>query len=72
MKIKLLVVLLVFQTGFSQHRTCGVKEQMQRIMNDPSQRQAYLEIQNKLLFWEYQSTFLIATTRLYHNLLSVI
>jgi len=47
MKIKLLLfVLLVFQTSFSQQRTCGVKEQLQRIMNDPSQRKAYLELQN--------------------------
>ena len=49
MKIKLLLfVLLVFQTSFSQQRTCGVKEQLQRIMNDPSQRQAYLELQNNV------------------------
>jgi hypothetical protein len=47
MKLKLLLVLLVFQTSFSQHRTCGMKEQMQRIMDNPIQRQAYLEMQDK-------------------------
>lgn len=47
MKLKLLFVLLVFQVSFAQHRTCGMQEQMQRIMNDPAQRAAYLEQQSK-------------------------
>jgi len=47
MKLKLLFVLLVFQVSFAQHRTCGMQEQMQRIMNDPAQRQAYLDQQSK-------------------------
>lgn len=47
MKLKLLFVLLVFQVSFAQHRTCGMQEQMQRIMNDPAQRAAYLEQQGR-------------------------
>ena len=47
MKLKLLFVLLVFQVSFAQHRTCGMQEQMQRIMNDPAQRAAYLDQQSK-------------------------
>jgi hypothetical protein len=47
MKLKLLFVLLVFQVSFAQHRTCGMHEQMQRILNDPTQRQAYIDQQNK-------------------------
>ena len=47
MKLKLLFVLLVVQVSFAQHRTCGMYEQMQRIMNDPAQRQAYLDQQSK-------------------------
>ena len=47
MKLKLLFVLLVFQVSFAQHRTCGVQEKMQQIMNNPVQRQAYLNQQAK-------------------------
>ncbi|WP_264520207.1 zinc-dependent metalloprotease [Flavobacterium sp. N1994] len=47
MKLKLLFALLVFQVSLAQHRTCGMQEQMQRIMNDPAQRQAYLDQQSK-------------------------
>ena len=47
MKLKLLFVLLAFQVSFAQHRTCGMQEQMQRIMNDPAQRAAYLDQQSK-------------------------
>jgi hypothetical protein len=47
MKLKLLFALLIFQVGFSQHRTCGMHEIMQRIMNDPALRASYLEQQNK-------------------------
>ena len=47
MKLKLLFLLLVFQVSVAQHRTCGVQEKMQQIMNDPVQRQAYLDQQAK-------------------------
>lgn len=47
MKLKLLFVVLVCQLGFAQHRTCGMTEQMQRIMNDPAQRAAYLDLQTQ-------------------------
>jgi hypothetical protein len=47
MKLKLLFVLLVFQVGLAQQRTCGTQELMQTIMNDPAQRAAYLEQQEK-------------------------
>jgi len=47
MKLSLLFVLLVVQAGFAQHRTCGMKEQMQKIMNDPVKRAAYLDLQNR-------------------------
>jgi hypothetical protein len=47
MKLKLLFVLLVFQVGLAQQRTCGTQELMQTIMNDPAKRAAYIEQQNK-------------------------
>jgi hypothetical protein len=47
MKLKALLVLLVFQLGFAQHRTCGMKEKMQQIMANPATRQQYLEQQAK-------------------------
>ena len=47
MKLKLLFVLLVFQVGLAQQRTCGSQELMQTIMDNPVQRAAYLEQQNK-------------------------
>jgi hypothetical protein len=47
MKLKLLFLLLVFQVGFAQQRTCGSQEFMQTIMNDPAQRAAYTEQQSK-------------------------
>ena len=47
MKLKLLFVLLVFQVGLAQQRTCGSQELMQTIMNNPVQRATYLEQQNK-------------------------
>ena len=47
MKLKLLFVLLVFQLGLAQQRTCGTQELMQTIMNDPAKRAAYIEQQNK-------------------------
>jgi hypothetical protein len=50
MKLKLLLFLaLAFQVSYAQpqHRTCGMQEKMQQIMNNPAQRAAYLQIQNK-------------------------
>lgn len=47
MKLKLLFVLLVVQVSFAQHRTCGMQEQMQRIMNDPAKKAAYLEEESR-------------------------
>lgn len=47
MKIKLLLALLIVQFGFSQQRTCGVKEQMQIIMNNPAAKKEYLQMQDK-------------------------
>jgi hypothetical protein len=47
MKLKLLFALLVFQAGFAQHRTCGMQEQMEAIMNNPVKRAAYLERQSQ-------------------------
>jgi hypothetical protein len=50
MKLKLFFFLsLVFQVSFAQpqHRTCGMQEKMQQIMNNPVQRAAYLNMQNR-------------------------
>lgn len=47
MKLRLLFLLLVFQMSFAQNRTCGMREYMQTIMNDPAQKAAYLEQQSK-------------------------
>lgn len=47
MKLKLFFALLIFQIGFAQHRTCGMKEKMQQIMNDPAKRAAYLDLQSR-------------------------
>ena len=47
MKLKLLFVLLVVQVSFAQHRTCGMQEKMAQVMNNPTQRQAYLDQQSK-------------------------
>jgi hypothetical protein len=47
MKLKLLFVLLVFQVGLAQQRTCGTQELMQTIMNDPAKRATYIEQQSK-------------------------
>ena len=45
MKLKLLIALLFVQLGYSQQRTCGMEQNMERIMNDPIARQNYLNIQ---------------------------
>ena len=47
MKLKLLFVLLACQVSFAQHRTCGMQQEMQRIMNNPAERAVYLEMQSK-------------------------
>jgi predicted Zn-dependent protease len=47
MKIKLLLLLLAFQVNFAQQRTCGMHEKMLQLMNNPAQRQAYLDQQAK-------------------------
>lgn len=47
MKLKLLFVLLVCQVSFAQHRTCGMQEEMQRIMNNPAEKAVYLEMQSR-------------------------
>lgn len=47
MKLKLLFALLVVQLGFAQQRTCGMQEEMQRIMNDPALKQQYLDLQQQ-------------------------
>src|SRR6218665_3347619 len=47
MKLKLFFLLLVFQGSFAQQRTCGSDEFMETLLNDPVQRQAYIEQQNK-------------------------
>ena len=47
MKLKLLFLLLVVQVSFAQHRTCGMQEKMAQIMNNPAQREAYLDQQSK-------------------------
>lgn len=45
MKLKLLFLLLVCQVSFAQHRTCGMEEYMQQLMNDPAAKQQYLQQQ---------------------------
>ena len=47
MKLKLLFALLIAQLSFAQQRTCGMEQQMQRMMNDPIARQNYLNLQQK-------------------------
>ena len=45
MKLKLLFALLIVQLGFAQNRTCGMEQEMARIMADPQLKQDYLERQ---------------------------
>jgi hypothetical protein len=45
MKLKLLFALLIVQLGYSQQRTCGMEQKMERIMNDPIAKQNYLNLQ---------------------------
>ena len=47
MKCKLIAVLLVFQFGFSQERTCGTNLYVQQMMKNPKAKQKYLDLQNR-------------------------
>ena len=53
MKIKLLFALLCIQIAFSQQRTCGMEQQMQRIMANPILKAQYLQQQSQFEI-EYQ------------------
>jgi Secretion system C-terminal sorting domain/Pregnancy-associated plasma protein-A len=52
-KIKILLVLLVFQFSFAQQRTCGVSQHMDKIMSNPVAKAQYIERQEKFRI-EYQ------------------
>jgi Secretion system C-terminal sorting domain/Pregnancy-associated plasma protein-A len=52
-KIKILLVLLVFQISFSQQRTCGLSQQMDKVMSNPVTKAKYIERQEKFKI-EYQ------------------
>ncbi|WP_353085034.1 zinc-dependent metalloprotease [Flavobacterium sp.] len=47
MKIKLILAFFIFKLGFAQHRTCGMEQQMQRIMADPQLKEQYLDLQQQ-------------------------
>ncbi len=47
MKLKLFIALLFVNLGYSQQRTCGMEQNMERIMNDPIARQNYMNLQAK-------------------------
>ena len=47
MKLKLLFLFLVFQVSFAQHRTCGMEQYMEQLMNDPAAKQQYLQLQSQ-------------------------
>ena len=47
MKLKLILAVFIVQIGFAQHRTCGMEQQMQRIMADPQLKQQYLDLQQQ-------------------------
>ena len=53
MKLNILFTLLIFQIAFSQQRTCGMEQKMQRIMSNPVLKQQYEERQAKFEI-EYQ------------------
>lgn len=48
MKLKLLLISFLFQLGFAQHRTCGMQEQLQQVMNNPEKKQEYIQRHAKL------------------------
>lgn len=47
MKLKLLFVFFLVQLAYSQQRTCGMEQKMERLMNDPIAKQNYLNLQEK-------------------------
>lgn len=47
MKLKLILAFFIVQIGFAQHRTCGMEQQMQRIMADSQLKQQYLDLQQQ-------------------------
>lgn len=47
MRIKLLLLVLASQFAVAQHRTCGVREHMDKLMQDPVYKRDYLERQEK-------------------------
>ena len=47
MKVKLIVVLFLFQLGFSQQIACGTDAQMLKMMSDPVARQKHLNMQDR-------------------------
>jgi hypothetical protein len=47
MKIKLILAFFIFQIGFAQQRTCGMNQQMQRIMSDPELKKQHIDLQKK-------------------------
>jgi Pregnancy-associated plasma protein-A/Secretion system C-terminal sorting domain len=47
MKLKLLFAILIVQLGFAQQRTCGMQQQMDRIMANPVLKQQYLDLQQQ-------------------------
>ena len=47
MKIKLILALLLFQSGFSQQKTCGTDAYMQQMMSDPVAKQKHLDLQKR-------------------------
>lgn len=47
MKLKLILAIFIVQIGFAQQRTCGMEQQMQRIMADPQSKQQYLDLQQQ-------------------------
>ena len=47
MKFKLIIAFLVFQSGFSQQRTCATNSYMQQMMKNPVDKRNHLEFQQK-------------------------
>ena len=47
MKLKLIIVLFLFQLGFSQQKSCGTDAYMQKMMTDPVAKQKHLDLQNR-------------------------
>jgi Pregnancy-associated plasma protein-A/Secretion system C-terminal sorting domain len=47
MKLRFVVLLLIFQMGFAQKRTCGVREYMNKMLSDREAREKYFVQQEK-------------------------